>query len=63
MAKDNAGGGFWDSINGFFMPLTTPVDKWPHMDAALAALQRQERMERQNMIIINLLEQIRDRLP
>jgi hypothetical protein len=54
--------GFWASLNRALLPVVTPVDKWPAMDFAMTALDRQERMERQNLIIIDLLQQIRDRL-
>lgn len=54
--------GFLDKLSSFFLPITTPIDRWPHLHQAVAFLERQERMEEQNMIIIELLQQIRDRL-
>jgi hypothetical protein len=54
--------GFIDILCNFLLPITTPIDKWPAMELSMSALERQERMEHQNLLIINLLRQIRDKL-
>ena len=54
--------GFWSALSSFLMPVTTPTEYLPHLHQAAIFLQRQERMERQNMIMIELLKQIRDKL-
>lgn len=55
-------GGFINLLSNFLLPIATPIDKWPAMELAMSALERQERMEHQNLIMINLLRQIRDKL-
>jgi hypothetical protein len=54
--------GFWSALSSFLLPITTPTEYLPHLHQAAIFLQRQERMERQNLIMIELLKQIRDRL-
>ena len=62
MAGGRSGSSWMDSLSSFFLPIVTPTRQWPAMHQAIAFLERQERMEEQNMIIIDLLQQIRDRL-
>ena len=62
MASGKSGSSWMDSLSSFFLPIATPYRHWPAMHQADAFLERQQRMERQNMIIIDLLQQIRDRL-
>ncbi|MCY2939597.1 MAG: hypothetical protein NTV55_14735 [Planctomycetota bacterium] len=51
-----------ETLRSFLLPIVTPFLHWPAMDLAVDFLERQKRMERQNLIIIDLLRQIRDNL-
>ena len=62
MSSGKSGSSWMNSLSSFFLPIATPYRNWPAMHQAVAFLERQQRMERQNMIIIDLLRQIRDRL-
>ncbi len=55
MSKNRKSQSLMGSINRFLLTVVTPVKHWPAVDLAMESLERQERMERQNLIIIDLL--------